>query len=92
MTQAQPVDCVPVAATDPLNLVGILTPGARLPAVVGNAVLYEDGIPLAIREAGEVSLRGTLADGAQVDEQLRYHEPPPRVVHNPQFALPLLSN
>ena len=32
-----------VAATDPLNLVGVLSPGPRVPAIVGNAVLYLDG-------------------------------------------------
>jgi ATP-dependent Lhr-like helicase len=37
---------VQVAATDPLNLVGILTPGPRVPAVSGHAVVYRDGAPL----------------------------------------------
>ena len=34
---------VSISAADPLNLVGILTPGARLPALTGNRVLFEDG-------------------------------------------------
>jgi ATP-dependent Lhr-like helicase len=37
---------VTVAATDPLNLVGILTPGPRVPAVGGHSVLYRDGAPV----------------------------------------------
>jgi ATP-dependent Lhr-like helicase len=37
---------VTVAATDPLNLVGILTPGPRVPAVGGHAVVYRDGAPV----------------------------------------------
>jgi ATP-dependent Lhr-like helicase len=36
---------VEVSAADPLNLVGILTPGARVPAVLGNRVAYADGVP-----------------------------------------------
>ncbi|MBM3939925.1 MAG: hypothetical protein FJ318_03330, partial [SAR202 cluster bacterium] len=36
-----------LSACDPLNLVGILTPGPRVPAVVGNEVSYRDGVPLA---------------------------------------------
>ena len=36
---------VTIAATDPLNLVGILTPGPRVPAVAGHSVLYRDGVP-----------------------------------------------
>ena len=36
---------VDVSAADPLNLVGILTPGARVPAVLGKRVAYTDGVP-----------------------------------------------
>jgi ATP-dependent Lhr-like helicase len=45
---------VSLSAADPLNLVGILTPGAKLPALTGNRVLYRDGLPLALLSAGEV--------------------------------------
>jgi ATP-dependent helicase Lhr and Lhr-like helicase len=40
-------ELVRVAAVDPLNLVGILTPGPRVPAVRGNLVVYRDGVPVA---------------------------------------------
>ena len=43
-----------VSAADPLNLVGILTPGGRVPSLTGNRVLYCDGVPLALYVAGEV--------------------------------------
>jgi ATP-dependent Lhr-like helicase len=36
---------VDLSAADPLNLVGILTPGARIPAVLGQRVVYVDGVP-----------------------------------------------
>ncbi len=39
-------EVVRVSACDPLNLVGILTPGARVPAVLGNEVFYRDGVPV----------------------------------------------
>ena len=39
-------EVVRVSACDPLNLVGILTPGARSPAVLGNEVFYRDGVPI----------------------------------------------
>ena len=29
------------------NLVGIVTPGPRIPAALGNVVIYRDGVPLA---------------------------------------------
>jgi ATP-dependent Lhr-like helicase len=41
---------IEVSAADPLNLVGVLTPGARVPAVLGNRVAFVDGVP-----AGETS-------------------------------------
>ena len=39
-------EIVRVAAVDPLNLVGILTPGPRVPAQRGNLVVYCDGLPV----------------------------------------------
>jgi ATP-dependent Lhr-like helicase len=49
---------VDVSAADPLNLVGILTPGARVPAVLGNRVGYVDGVPA---ETAAASARGAPA-------------------------------
>jgi ATP-dependent Lhr-like helicase len=39
---------IAVSATDPLNLIGILTPGARVPAVSTNRVLYRNGRAAAV--------------------------------------------
>jgi ATP-dependent Lhr-like helicase len=36
---------VRVSACDPLNLVGVITPGPRVPAVLGHHVSYRDGVP-----------------------------------------------
>jgi len=36
---------VALSACDPLNLVGILTPGARVPALPQNRVVFVDGVP-----------------------------------------------
>ena len=44
---------VSVSAADPLNLVGIATPGDRLPALAGNRLLYRDGEPVAVLEGRE---------------------------------------
>ena len=40
-------EVVRVSATDPLNLVGIITPGPRVHAVRTNTVTYIDGLPVA---------------------------------------------
>jgi ATP-dependent Lhr-like helicase len=43
-----------LSGADPLNLIGILTPGSRLPSLVGNRLLYRDGLPVATYAAGEI--------------------------------------
>ncbi|MGH6608881.1 MAG: Lhr family helicase [Burkholderiaceae bacterium] len=50
-----------LSGADPLNLVGVLSPGARLPALTGNRVLYRDGIPIALLAGGEVRYLEKLA-------------------------------
>jgi ATP-dependent helicase Lhr and Lhr-like helicase len=45
---------IAVAAADPLNLVGIVTPGDRIGAVARSRILYRDGVPVLALEAGEV--------------------------------------
>ena len=44
---------ISVSAADPLNLAGIITPGARITAHTGNRILYHDGAPIAALESGE---------------------------------------
>jgi ATP-dependent Lhr-like helicase len=46
-------DLVGLCAADPLNLTGIVTPGARVPALAGNRVLFRDGVPVAVHAAGQ---------------------------------------
>jgi ATP-dependent Lhr-like helicase len=42
---------VAVSPADPLNLVGILTPGPRLPATAQASLVYQDGVPMVIERA-----------------------------------------
>jgi ATP-dependent Lhr-like helicase len=37
-------DTITLSAADPLNLVGILVPGERVPAISGRTVSYRDGV------------------------------------------------
>jgi ATP-dependent Lhr-like helicase len=39
--------CICLSGSDPLNLVGTVLAGDRLPALAGTRVLYEDGVPVA---------------------------------------------
>jgi ATP-dependent Lhr-like helicase len=43
-------EVVRLSACDPLNLVGILTPGPRVQASLGRYVEYRDGVPLEQEE------------------------------------------
>jgi ATP-dependent Lhr-like helicase len=47
-------ELITVSGADPLNLLGILTPGPRLPAIVANRLLFRDGLPVAILEGGQI--------------------------------------
>jgi ATP-dependent helicase Lhr and Lhr-like helicase len=69
---------VSLSAADPLNLVGILTPGPRLPSLAGNRLLYRDGLPIATLAAGEVNYLAELPPNEQWQARtalLRRHVP-----------------
>lgn len=52
---------VSLSAADPLNLLGIVTPGPRLAALAGNRFLLRDGVPLAVYAAGQTQFLETVA-------------------------------
>ena len=56
---------VSLSGADPLNLVGILTPGPKLAALTGNRLLYRNGLPVALLAAGEVQFLEPLEPAAQ---------------------------
>jgi ATP-dependent Lhr-like helicase len=51
---------ISLSGADPLNLIGILTPGPRLPALTDNRLIYRDGLPVATLSAGKVDFLTTL--------------------------------
>jgi ATP-dependent Lhr-like helicase len=57
-------ETVTLSAADPLNLIGILVPGERVPAISGRTVSYRDGIA--------VSADRTSDEGAQVEALPNY--------------------
>ena len=56
---------ISLSGADPLNLAGILTPGARLAALTGNRLLFRDGLPVAWLAGGEVQFLTALDPTAQ---------------------------
>jgi ATP-dependent Lhr-like helicase len=79
MRRKQPAQTfVSLSGADPLNLVGILTPGARVPSLSSNRVLYRDGVPVAVFVGGEVRFLEKLEAKEQWEAQnllLRRHVP-----------------
>jgi ATP-dependent helicase Lhr and Lhr-like helicase len=47
-------ELIVISAADPLNLVGILSPGPRIAAITSHRILLRDGVPIAALKAGEV--------------------------------------
>ena len=72
---------ISVSAADPLNLLGIVTPGGRLSPAASNRILYRDGIPIAILEAKELRflVEMTAAEQWQARNALLRRLVPPKV-------------
>jgi ATP-dependent Lhr-like helicase len=78
-----------LSAVDPLNLVGVLTPGLKVVSSARNRILFQDGLPIAALEAGELR---RLAATEMGDAHLRtllarrslQHPPKPHLRAAPQ--------
>jgi ATP-dependent Lhr-like helicase len=53
-------ETITLSAADPLNLVGILVPGERIPAISGRTVSYRDGVAV---DGSEQTVRAEVAAG-----------------------------
>jgi len=47
-------ELITLSGADPLNLQGVLTPGARIASLTANRILFFAGLPIAALEAGEI--------------------------------------
>ena len=56
---------VNICGADPLNLVGSVIPGTKVPALTGARILFRDGVPVATLVAKEVSFHDTLEPGEE---------------------------
>ena len=64
-------ELVTVSGADPLNLVGIVTPGDTVPALATNRILCRDGIPIATQEGGGRGVRLLVEATPDEEQQLR---------------------
>jgi ATP-dependent Lhr-like helicase len=69
-----------ISAADPLNLVGLITPEDRVPALSGNRIYFRDGAPLAAWAGGELRTFGKAAfDVRAVEAALRHKRHAPQL-------------
>jgi len=60
-------ELITLSGADPLNLQGVLTPGARIATLTANRILFFAGLPIAALEAGEIR---KLAEASVSDLQI----------------------
>jgi len=47
---------IKLSAADPLNLIGVILPGARVPSSPGNYIVFQNGVPAGSGEAGPIEV------------------------------------
>jgi ATP-dependent Lhr-like helicase len=73
LRKAKPTgELIMLSAADPLNLIGVLTPGARVTAIVANRILLRDGVPVAALEGGKIlTLDTSLTSEREIEQSLK---------------------
>jgi ATP-dependent Lhr-like helicase len=69
-SRADDGELVCLSGSDPLNLVGTVLVGDKVPALAGTRVLYRDGMPIAALVAGKIT---PLIELSAADAQLAKH-------------------
>ncbi|WP_400765716.1 DEAD/DEAH box helicase [Methylosinus sporium] len=62
---------VSLSAADPLNLIGVLTPGGKLAALTGNRLLYRDGLPIAALAGGKIEFLTSVDEATRWEAEKR---------------------
>ncbi len=60
-----------VCGSDPLNLVGILTPGPRVPALRTREVVYVDGLPIELADTESARTAGSRPKHAESEKRIQ---------------------
>lgn len=62
---------VSLSAADPLNLIGVLTPGGKLAALTGNRLLFRDGLPIAALAGGKIEFLTSVDEATRWEAEKR---------------------
>ena len=78
-----PTDLITLSACDPLNMIGILTPDDKIPAVIGNKICFRDGVAICSLSHGQIINYVDETDPDLIKAQIslghhqrRYSQPP----------------
>ena len=74
-----------ISACDPLNVVGSLTPGDRVPAVLGNRIVFKDGVPVCSLENGNLVSQWTGEDAVLAEGRSLLSRSPVASMPEPVF-------
>jgi ATP-dependent Lhr-like helicase len=70
----QELDTIIVAAADPLNLVGILTPGQRISPFTQQVIVYRGGVPIEMGALGAIRSRLQDKEFMGLEDHVRRHQ------------------
>ena len=76
---------ISISAADPLNLTGVILPGARTPATAKNRILLRGGIPVATLTAGKTIYLAEVSEREQWRVQQKLIAPPVTIKANGKF-------
>jgi len=78
-------ELITISAADPVNLVGIITPHAKVPSTAHHRITYWNGVPLAARQGGEFRALGEIPEellprveealGVRASSNISFEEP-----------------
>ncbi len=66
-----PEQWISLSAADPLNLAGILTPGAKVSGLTANRLIYLGGVPVAVLSGGKVEFLVELRPAQKAEAEKR---------------------
>ena len=83
---------VNLCGADPLNLVGSVIPGSKVPALTGSRIMFRDGVPIATLVAREVTFLEALEPGVEwAMKKMLMKQPYPRRLAPPHTSASLLA-
>ena len=72
-----------ISAADPLNLLGIILPGDKIPSTINNRILFRDGLPVAYQSGDDIQPIGDAELDIESRSLLLQRQKPARFMSQP---------